>query len=277
MAEKSLLWQTNTAGDGSSEYTQAEVIQWQREKHIDDTTAEGIYGHVGVALEVSGTATPVNVGTGAACVYGFHYWNTSNISTAIPTPGTGTRIDRLVLQADWTNRQVRLTRLPGVTFGGGATAVALTQTDGVTWEIPLAQLSITTGGAITVTDEREVIRPKVYRRQGGSATDWSSTGTTNYLPVTAQEQVGAMQGVYSGGASGAWSAQSYTINFPVAFSHTPAIFISPIAPNWPSGVNGYAYLSDYATDHFDLGIATYDYTGGSFGSTYFWRAVGPID
>lgn len=227
MAQKSIFWQTGTAGDGSSEYTQAEVIQWQREHWINDTTDEGIFKNYESALEVSGTATPVNVGTGAACVYGFHYWNTANISTAIPSPGTGTRIDRLVLQADWTNRQVRLARLPGVTFGGTAAPVALTQMDGTTWEIPLAQLSITTGGAITVTDERVMLHPNIevetamiqnsavttakinndaiddtkagnriiqlYRRQGGSANDWGSTGTTTYTPTTIREQVGSIR------------------------------------------------------------------------------------
>jgi len=46
---------------------------------------------------------------------------------------------------------VRIAKINGVE---GGSAPALTQTDGTKWEISLAQVSITTGGVITVTDER---------------------------------------------------------------------------------------------------------------------------
>ena len=39
----------------------------------------------------------------------------------------------------------------------GGAAPALTQTDGTTWEYSLAQVSITTGGVITLTDERDIL------------------------------------------------------------------------------------------------------------------------
>jgi hypothetical protein len=48
-------------------------------------------------------------------------------------------------------RTVRITRIAGIE---GAGAPAITQTAGTTWDIPLAQVSITTGGAITLTDQR---------------------------------------------------------------------------------------------------------------------------
>jgi len=77
------------------------------------------------------------------------------VPLTVPTPSSATRIDRVVLRADWTARTVEAALLQGVEGGG---APSLTQTAGVTWEIPLAQLTVTTGGAITVTDQRAYCR-----------------------------------------------------------------------------------------------------------------------
>jgi hypothetical protein len=66
-------------------------------------------------------------------------------------PTGATRIDRIVLRASWAAQTVRITRIAGVENDD---APALTQTPGTTYDIPLAQVSITTGGVITITDER---------------------------------------------------------------------------------------------------------------------------
>ena len=64
-----------------------------------------------------------------------------------------------MLQVDWTAQTVRVARIAG-TEGSGA-APALTQGDGTTWEVPLCQASITTGGTITVTDQRVFLHPNI--------------------------------------------------------------------------------------------------------------------
>jgi len=158
MAEKSIFWTTGSTGDGATEYTQAELIRWVRQWMIGDSTTEGVHKNYLNELEVTGTSSPVSVNTGAAIVYGFPYWNTASETVAVPTPSSSTRIDRIVLEADWTAQTVRITRVAGTE---GAGAPSLTQTDGVEWQIPLAQASITTGGVITVTDERAFVHPNI--------------------------------------------------------------------------------------------------------------------
>jgi hypothetical protein len=107
-------------------------------------------------LAVTGVGSPVSVGQGAAIVYGLYYENTAALNVAIPTPTSDTRIDRLVVRRDWSAQTARVTRIVG-TEGGSAPAI--TQSPAPTgtgiYDIPLAECSITTGGVITVTDERE--------------------------------------------------------------------------------------------------------------------------
>lgn len=157
MAEKSLMWDTSGAlGDGGADYTMAELIRWLRQTYVSDNTDECVLKNYGNELAVSGTASPVDIATGGALVYGFPYWNTAASTLAIPTPAGDTRIDRVVLDADWTAQTVRIARVAGAE--GGA-APALTQVDATTWQISLAQASITVGGVITVTDERVFLHP----------------------------------------------------------------------------------------------------------------------
>ena len=150
MAESSLFW-TDSTGDGGP-YNQSDLSAWL--EHLfttDNDDTEGVLKGDGNELAVTGTSSPVAVGTGAAIVKGRFYLNTASVNVSVPTPSSNTRIDRIVLQADWTAQTVRIARVAG---SEGGAAPALTQTDGTKWEISLAQASITTGGVITVTDER---------------------------------------------------------------------------------------------------------------------------
>lgn len=159
MAQKSMFWTTGGAGDGAAEYTQAEVIRWMRQMMIGDNTDEGVHKNYENELAVTdhGDGT-VDIASGAAVAYGFPYWNTATVNLNIPTPVAATRIDRVVLQAGWVAQTVRIARVAGLE--GGA-APALTQNDGVTWEISLAQVSKTVGGVITITDEREFLHANI--------------------------------------------------------------------------------------------------------------------
>jgi hypothetical protein len=158
MAEKSLFWTTGAIGDGATSYTQAEVIRWMRQLWLGDNTDEGVMKNYENELSASGATTPVVVNTGAAVVYGFPYWNTTTVNVTIPTPAGSTRVDLIVLRADWTAQTVRITRIAGTE---GAGPPSLTQTDGVLWDLPLWQASITTGGAITLTDQRVFVHPNL--------------------------------------------------------------------------------------------------------------------
>lgn len=163
MAEKSILWDTNVAtGDGSAAYTMAEVIRWMRQTFVNDNTDEAVLKNYLNELEVTDAGgTQVDIDTGGAYVYGFVYWNTASVSKTLNTPTANPRIDRIVLQVDWTAQTVRIAVIEG-SEAASPSPPALTQTDGTKWEISLAQVQVTTGGDISsVTDERVFIHPNI--------------------------------------------------------------------------------------------------------------------
>lgn len=162
MAEGSRFWTTSGTGDGpGGGYSAANFNEFIRHAFMTDPASEGVLRGIGNNLAASGASSPVAINTGSALVYGFFYVSDSSVNVAIPTPTTATRIDRIVLRASWAAQTVRITRIAG-TEGGGAPA--LTQVANTTWDIPLAQVSITTGGVITLTDQRTYVKaPGVYQ------------------------------------------------------------------------------------------------------------------
>lgn len=152
MAEKSYFWETSGTGDGTGTgFTDEEIFGIFR-AFCGNSNQGGVAANVLNELAVTGTSSPVAVNTGRAIVYGIPYYNSASVNVAVSTPAVSTRIDRVVLQADWAAQTVRIALIAG---SEGGAAPSLTQTPSTTWEIPLAQVSITTGGVITVTDERE--------------------------------------------------------------------------------------------------------------------------
>lgn len=160
MTETSYPWGGTTVGDATLAPYSDDV--WSDLWRLLFTPAPATQGVIPYLnnLAVTGTASPLVVSTGAGMVDGKVYICDGALAVAIPTPAGATRIDRIVLRKDWAAQTVRVTVISGAEGGG---APSLVQIDGTTWDIPLAQASITTGGAITVTDER------VYLSSPGSA------------------------------------------------------------------------------------------------------------
>lgn len=158
MVERSSPWDGTSVGDavGVAPYDAATefgaILKMVSDSYLR-TNKGGVCFGEGNSLNPATVGTsPVTVDTGAALVHGTLYENTTSANVAIPTPAGATRIDLIVLRKSWSAQTVRLTRIAGAE--GGA-APAMTQTPSVTWDIPIAQASITTGGAITLTDLRE--------------------------------------------------------------------------------------------------------------------------
>lgn len=111
----------------------------------------------GILNELAVTSTGDNnitVNTGRAQVEGVVYENDASESKTTSSPAVGTTGRRAVLRLDVAARTVRIAIISS--SDGTAAIPALTQTDGVTWEIPLASFTITTGGVIgALTDQRE--------------------------------------------------------------------------------------------------------------------------
>lgn len=153
MAEISYYWSNEAIGDGvESPYSDDEFSDIWRKLFVEDRTTQGVLRGYANELEVTNPAgTTIRVATGAGMVDGKFYETDAVVDNAIAAPAVATRKDRVVLQKSWAAQTVRVAILTGVEGGG---VPALTQTDGVTWEIPLATITITTGSAITITDER---------------------------------------------------------------------------------------------------------------------------
>jgi hypothetical protein len=151
MAELSLPWGGIVLGDAGP-YSDDDWSDIWRNLLCFDRAAQGPIAGVLNELVVSGANSPIQVASGMALVDGKFYSSDSSVTVVVPTPTVSVRIDRIVLRKSWAAQTVRITRIAGVEGGG---APAITQVDGTTWDCPLAQISVTTGGVITITDERE--------------------------------------------------------------------------------------------------------------------------
>lgn len=160
MTEKSWPWSTVAGlGDGAAELGEADTREFLAAYFkVQDLTEEGVSKGVGGELEVTGVATPLSVDTGSGVSYGL-YVNTTSVNLAVTTPSLGTTGGRVVLQTNWAGTGgaglEAKTRLAVIYSSDGNPAIpALTQSFGTTWEISLATFTVTTGGVITVTDDR---------------------------------------------------------------------------------------------------------------------------
>ncbi len=219
MVENSRPWEGITTGDAGA-YTDDDWTDiWKDLLGALADADTGILSNVLNELEVTGAGTPLSVNTGVALVDGTYYTNGAAVSVAIATPAGATRIDRVVLRKSWAAQTVRITLVAGVEGGG---APALTQVDGTTWDLPLFQASITVGGVVTLTDERERLNtrtPSMTTAQRDAMT--AVNGMAIYNETTGEYQVRA---------AGTWipvaSSLGYTMKPPV---------VRWVIPGWQGG------------------------------------------
>lgn len=194
---------------------------------------------------VTGTVSPVAVAALSAFVDGRWYESDASVNVAIPTPVANPRVDRIVLRRTLATQEVRITRVAG-TEAAIPTPPALTQT-AATWDISLAQVYITTGGTITVRDERvnsmglgpAVLFRDIYGRvaeeffdhlgalgpSNANGSDWVDTSTSGTVSrisgrsafqltstATNGRTAGIAYGNDSNGFSGAVAAYRYTLD-----------------------------------------------------------------
>lgn len=273
MAERSQFWTTGSTGDGASQFTQQQLLEWLRDSFLGDRyTTEGVLPAVGGDLKVTGSSSPISVAEGAAYVYGFYYQNTSAVSLTVPTATAGTTGHRVVLRADWTAQTVRVVLKSSA--DGTSSAPALTQTASTTWEISLATLTRTTGGTITITDTRDWVhlgQTPIWRRLGGDSTNWATVGTTSYTPGPARIQVGATQITFSSSAT----SNLITVTFPTAFSGTPVVIPSTFSNGSSTGRKMLVTVESVSSTQ--VGLRGYIVDGSTTSSSFdcYWIAIGP--
>jgi hypothetical protein len=92
-------------------------------------------------------------------VRGLFYFNDADTTLAVSTPVVGTTGGRVILRSNYTTATIRLAVKQNT--DGVAAIPALTQIANDIWEIGLSEFTITTGGVITVTDNRIFARSAV--------------------------------------------------------------------------------------------------------------------
>lgn len=152
MVQTSWYWGGLITGDATlAPYSSDEFCDIWRKLFQRDRTLEGVLpDYLGELTVTNPAGVTIRTSDGGALVDGTFYDNTANVDQVVVAPGGGSNFYRVVLEKDWALQTVRIALLgPNVVAPD-----AVTQIDGVTWEISLATVEITSGSVVTVTDDR---------------------------------------------------------------------------------------------------------------------------
>jgi hypothetical protein len=206
MTQASRFWDGTVLGDATTApydaaNEMARVLQSVSGGGGIATNQGGVFRGELNELAVTGAATPVSINSGRGISAGAWYENDAATTIAIPTPAVSTRVDVIVMRKDWAAQTIRLVRVAGTE---GAGVPAITQLYGTTWDTPLANASITTGGVITLTDRREFLGSTLFRNLRVISVGGIPYGTTTTayadLPIGAANTV-----LTSSGTAPQWS------------------------------------------------------------------------
>lgn len=180
MVQRSRFWDGTSVGDATvAPYdagTEFAEVMIGVAGHASNPNKGGMLTSMSVSMFVPGT---LRVGPFEALVYGTWYQNDANSDFVIATPAAATRIDTVVLRKSWAAQTVRILILSGVE---GGSAPPLVQTVGVTWDVPVATVSTTTGGVSTVTQTSS--RADLWYRTSINAIRTDSNAGVGVTPKT---------------------------------------------------------------------------------------------
>jgi len=143
MTERSYHWNTTGGGDGQV-YSQSEMMDRFFRAVLNGTGNQGVLHGWLSSLEVTGTASPLSVATGGAVLYGMIYETDAAVSVTVAAPATGSSTYYVVVRRSWAGQTCRI-----------ALVTALVQTVNTTYDVPLATITVTAAGVITITDTRD--------------------------------------------------------------------------------------------------------------------------
>jgi hypothetical protein len=142
MTERSLFWDGIATGDcgpyGSSQYTDVFLRAW-----LNGTGNQGVLrGWLNELAVTNGGGLNAAVDTGGAIVYGLFYDN--DAATTVVLPDNSTVL--VIVRRSWAAQTARLTHDNGA---------GLVHTAGVTYDIPLAEVTTLAGIITVITDLRD--------------------------------------------------------------------------------------------------------------------------
>jgi hypothetical protein len=203
MVENSYPWNGQLVGDAqasqlfSSPYSPRDMFSFAFARFIaSNTCSDGVLAHYrsGMSgnLAITAGVNQVTVATGVAFVDGSVYVN--NASLVIPIIFNGNY--RLVIRKNYVARTVRSTLIGPIgdgtdtVFPGYSQQVSGHAIERV-WDIPIARIRRTAGTVAIYADDRRFIRNIAFdNRKGGSASVWSTLGTTTYRVLAPSFQMG---------------------------------------------------------------------------------------
>lgn len=274
MTETSRPWNGTTVGDAGP-YSNT---QWQ-ELYRYIIGLGGVRANTGVFLgsgshpndglkviQQGPAAAGVDVLPGSALVQGIAYFSDAAESLSVAVNASGNpRVDTVIVRADYALQECRLAILTGTP---GATPVppSLTQTPGVMWEIPIADIAAANGFSTIVqaniTPRQEWINasPGVYldhvlnnsgiALEDGDVVVWDNTsfqGVTTTTTIDDKSLAGVVRGRIENGAYGRVQTKGIGyVNANAAVAVGSLLLTSTtatLATSTPTGARGVAYAS----------------------------------
>lgn len=159
MTEKSFFWDATTEGDAIlAPYSAADMQDiFRKQFNRSNLTGMGVLDDVLNNLKVTTLSSPsISLDTGRALVAGGLYENDTALSIEIPIPVTDPRIDLIVIRRSQVTQTIRAMRLAGTEDPSPNIPSAATDPLSI-FELPIAEVLITTAGVLTITDRRAPI------------------------------------------------------------------------------------------------------------------------
>ena len=174
MTETSMYW-ADGVGDGG-QYSQDQLRLFANVLGLASGADIGVIpSQLNMLVPSSNGDNKIGADTGYAIVDGTLYENDAAKELTVASPSSATTGVRLSLRKDWTARTIRLTATKNT--DGNSAIPSLTQSDGATWDIPIATFTITNTGVIAaLTDVREFTREATINIGFGVAGEALATG-----------------------------------------------------------------------------------------------------
>lgn len=186
MAQVSYPWGGTVTGDATeAPYSDDEWSDLWSMLFTYDRTTQGVMtsarsGYSGNLAVTNPSGLTLRVATGIAVVDGKVYLNSASVDNSIPD---NTNWNIVVLRKDFATQTVRVALKSGYASEAAALA-ALTQTDGTTWEIPLATANGDgAGGVSTLTDQRALLKHTADRTRRFFVSAYTAYNVTDVADV----------------------------------------------------------------------------------------------